>query len=690
MKKLIFQKKILTVLVVFLLSFLTFHFAMAGSWKVETLDSLGVVGRNSSLALDSNNKVHIAYYSSVNNSLKYATNRSGIWTKTTIENIGEDPGVGGISIAVDAGNAPHICYRIAADKVKYATSTFLGTWATEEIDTGEEDCSIAIDSNGNLYISYGGGANNHLKLASKSPGLGDWTETEINTDTPKDVSLTVDSNNNLHIVYYDNKSLKYTTNVFGSWSSGIVASGLADEGAINSIAIDSDNKAHIAYFDFAFNKNKYSTNASGSWLSEDIGAGALPSIAVNNNKVYVAYYDKGLRYANKNSGWWESEIIDNNGDTGWMPSLKMNDDGKSFISYFDFDNGDLKYAVSIPDVEVSQDDGIYSKIQNVSLSSDYKAVIYYTLDGTTPTTNSHKYSTPIKIKKPLVLKFFARDSIGDQSEIQTKQYIITPTPSLYQADSIINYQNGKVRIYNNKGKYTGRSFYPFGKRYKGPAVFLTIGDPDNDQKGELVASTRSKIKILTKSGKTKYTIKTKSYRVKVADINMDGKEEILVAWKNKLKIYSRRKQIASLKLNHWIKDFTVARLSNPEKPNLVIATWDDRVAVYNYQNKKFKLKTTKDYSLITLQTIDIDNSGLDKLAVRKNNKIQIINSKFKTLYTIKKSGILTVADLNKDNKLEIVLNSGNNRFLSFQKSGKSFKKIKSYRLKKGFNFGGRF
>ncbi|MEW6408045.1 MAG: chitobiase/beta-hexosaminidase C-terminal domain-containing protein [Patescibacteria group bacterium] len=695
MKKTVFQKKFFVIFALILTSFLAFQDAKAGSWKIETVDSKEVVGRNSSLAVDSNNKTHIAYYDSTNKYLKYITNSSGSWKTKSIENMGEDPGSGGISIAVDADDTPHICYRISADKVRYAVKVS-GAWTAEEIDTGHEGCSIAFDSNDNLYIAYQGGADLRLKLAARPSGSSSWATDEINSDEVGDVSLAIDSNNKLHIVYQDqiNEYLKYTTNKSGVWSTAEVIN--ADSGMkklLPSIAFDFENKVHITYTSFTASQNefkiKYATNLSGSWAREEIGAGAISSIAINNNKVYIAYYGPRLKYANKNSGSWQSEIIDSNGDTGSFASLKINSSGKAFISYFDGPNGDLKYATNVPVVQASIDSGIYSKAQKISLSSDYTATIYYTLDSSIPTTSFVQYTSSIKINKPTSLRFFARDSSNDQSEVQAKQYIITPTPFLYQANAIINYQNGKVKIYNNKRKYTGKSFYPFGKNYKGPAVFLTIGDPNNNQDGELVASTRSQIKILTKSGKTKYKIKTPSYRIKAADINMDGKEEILVGWKNKLKIYSGRKKIASLELNRWIKDFAAARLSNRKKPNLVIATWDDKLAIYNYRNKKFKLKKTKNYSLITLQAIDINNSGLDRLVVRKNNQIKIVNSNFKTLYTIKKTGILTVADLNKDNKLEVVLNSFGNHFLSYQKSGKTFKKIKDYKLK-GFNFGGRF
>lgn len=49
----------------------------SGSWEIFTLDSDGLVGEHTSIALDSNDGVHISYYDYTNKDLKYATNTSG-------------------------------------------------------------------------------------------------------------------------------------------------------------------------------------------------------------------------------------------------------------------------------------------------------------------------------------------------------------------------------------------------------------------------------------------------------------------------------------------------------------------------------------------------------------------------------------------------------------------------------------
>lgn len=64
---------------------------------------------------------------------------------------------------------------------------------------------------------------------------------------------------------------------------------------------------------------------------------------------------------------------------------------------------------------------------NVELNcSDSKATIFYSVDGSTPTTNSQVYSTPITIQenKITTLKYFSVDKYGNTESIKTETYTI--------------------------------------------------------------------------------------------------------------------------------------------------------------------------------------------------------------------------------------------------------------------------
>ncbi len=53
--------------------------------------------------------------------------------------------------------------------------------------------------------------------------------------------------------------------------------------------------------------------------------------------------------------------------------------------------------------------------------------IYYTTDGTTPTTSSKIYSSPIAISTATTLKFFAQDIEGMSERVKTQSYALLAT-----------------------------------------------------------------------------------------------------------------------------------------------------------------------------------------------------------------------------------------------------------------------
>lgn len=70
----------------------------------------------------------------------------------------------------------------------------------------------------------------------------------------------------------------------------------------------------------------------------------------------------------------------------------------------------------------------------VTISSPDGATIYYTTDGTTPTSSSSVYFTPIKITEATTIKAFASKSGYNDSDIATATYTIKPTVSGYTID----------------------------------------------------------------------------------------------------------------------------------------------------------------------------------------------------------------------------------------------------------------
>jgi hypothetical protein len=71
--------------------------------------------------------------------------------------------------------------------------------------------------------------------------------------------------------------------------------------------------------------------------------------------------------------------------------------------------------------------GTYESPQSVTLTASRPSTIFYTTDGSTPTTSSNKGQAPISgitINTNSTLKFFAKDSLGNTSPINSVAYTI--------------------------------------------------------------------------------------------------------------------------------------------------------------------------------------------------------------------------------------------------------------------------
>ena len=124
-----------------------------GSWNIETVDADGYVGMYTSLALDSNENVHISYYgwttATVTSFLKYANNTSGYWT---VENINSGGKVGKFtSLAIDSSDKVHISYYDEANStLLYAAATAMDVTVAPaahdfaEITAGQSSSAIEI------------------------------------------------------------------------------------------------------------------------------------------------------------------------------------------------------------------------------------------------------------------------------------------------------------------------------------------------------------------------------------------------------------------------------------------------------------------------------------------------------------------------------------------------------------------
>ena len=88
------------------------------------------------------------------------------------------------------------------------------------------------------------------------------------------------------------------------------------------------------------------------------------------------------------------------------------------------------FDMTAPVTTATPPGGVYNATQIVTLTSvDSSSVtIYYTVDGTTPTTTSPVYESPITISSATTLKFFGVDTSGNNEAVKTETYTFDFVP----------------------------------------------------------------------------------------------------------------------------------------------------------------------------------------------------------------------------------------------------------------------
>jgi len=100
--------------------------------------------------------------------------------------------------------------------------------------------------------------------------------------------------------------------------------------------------------------------------------------------------------------------------------------------------GPIKIDSTAPSaLSLSPDGGSFSETQSVSMSATdaNNYTIYYTTDGTTPTSSSTTYSSAITVASTKTIKAIAIDSAGNSSTIKSSSFTINTTTNVAQFGS---------------------------------------------------------------------------------------------------------------------------------------------------------------------------------------------------------------------------------------------------------------
>ena len=333
----------------------------AFQWTIVAADTTGDIGRFSSLVLDDVGNPHISYRESVNRAVWYATHDGSTWTREVAAPSSEEFNYNGstTSIAVTSlGRVGIICGYPQSNDLLYAERNS-GTWTRRPLDFeggAGRFSSLAFDTLDQPHVAY-----------DDNPGVfrdfhrvgTDWVIEVIESSAAGSwPSIRRGHDGKLVVAYHGASGGVKLAGRDGTIWTGEVVDPLTDVGVYNSLALDSLGTAHISYsqgpcvYDL-----RYAVRVDGLWqidVIDTIGAtGYFTSIAVDESNnpwiAYTAYRPDGLvdvRVAHKQEGVWSISVLSTFGTLLDRASIAVDELGRAHVSYYDFANGDLMYAVS--------------------------------------------------------------------------------------------------------------------------------------------------------------------------------------------------------------------------------------------------------------------------------------------------------------------------------------------------------
>jgi len=304
-----------------------------------TIDSADDVGGYTSIAIGSNGYPVISYYDYTNSALKVAAcTTAGCTVTPTISTIDSVDVVGSeSSIAIGDNGYPVISYSDSTnDALKVAACTNADCTGTPTITTVDSDgivgrhSSIAIGDNGYPVISYWDNTSGHLKVAActTTDCTGTPTITTVDSDgiVGQFTSIAIGDNGYPVISYEDTSSwpniyLKVaactTTDCTGTPTITTVDS-IGGAGRYSSIAIGDNGYPVISYYDVTNEALKVAacttTDCTGTptimTVDSDGNVGSYTSIAIDDNGTPIISYLDSANNDLKSVPMWFLALMD--------------------------------------------------------------------------------------------------------------------------------------------------------------------------------------------------------------------------------------------------------------------------------------------------------------------------------------------------------------------------------------------
>ena len=256
-----------------------------------------------SLALDANDQPHISYSREgyICNAALLSYYDGSSWTTITLDDTSTYIGCDS-SIAIDSNGFVHVAYRHEGNRDLLIASNISGSWQRYTVDNGNSvgyHSAMDVDSNDVLHIVYKtNAAGNTVKYATGLSGSA-WTDSNQGSSRST-FSMSIDQFDIVHISEYNgNSNLGYSMMAPGGSLQSMTVDSVGDVGYENDIFVDDDNMVHIAYYDTTNKRLKYANRSTGMFMSQEITVqfgqyGNVTGTVVNDTVIHVTTPVAGL------------------------------------------------------------------------------------------------------------------------------------------------------------------------------------------------------------------------------------------------------------------------------------------------------------------------------------------------------------------------------------------------------------
>lgn len=337
-------------------------------FHTETVDSVGDVGWQTSIAIDRFGFPNIGYIryfpSSSRNDVLYARGSAAGWSVDTASTAANP--YSATSLVLDSNDNPAMV--TGSNAALYVFKDASG-WTVEEIGGfATWFATMDLDNNGVPRVLYNWSVYkepySRVAYATRI-GTDTWSEVTIGsgpfTPISPDYSLVIDGNDDRHAacISTNGDTLEYW------FTSGTVSMYEKFTPASNcDMAVNDLNEPRIVYYDADQADLILLARDGLTWAPTTVDqsgdVGRYCSLALGEDgSCHIAYYDADngdLKYARRSSPAqpWDTQVVDDAGDVGQWTSIALDGEGRPHIAYYDVSKRDLRYAGLSPLVPVEK------------------------------------------------------------------------------------------------------------------------------------------------------------------------------------------------------------------------------------------------------------------------------------------------------------------------------------------------